>query len=101
MVWCGVVWYGMVCIIATCYNPLHPSITEQKMALSCEDLEEKLARLVAEFDQALAEKDEVMAEAERCQRKLDMAQRCRWLKGYGGLMLFVACSWFFVDVKLI
>eukprot|EP00913_Durusdinium_trenchii_P009484 g8914.t1 len=39
------------------------------------DLEEKLARLVAEFDQALAEKDEVMAEAERCQRKLDMAQR--------------------------
>ena len=34
-----------------------------------------MARLVAEFDQALAEKDEVMAEAERCQRKLDMAQR--------------------------
>ncbi|CAJ1438602.1 unnamed protein product, partial [Effrenium voratum] len=39
------------------------------------DLEEKLARLVAEFDQAQEEKDEVMAEAERCQKKLDMAQR--------------------------
>ena len=40
-----------------------------------QDLEEKLARLVAEFDQAQEEKDEVMAEAERCQKKLDMAQR--------------------------
>jgi len=73
----------MVCI-ATCYNPLHPSIT-------CEDLEEKLARLVAEFDQALAEKDEVMAEAERCQRKLDMAQRCPW-HPMGRMAQWVACS---------
>eukprot|EP00931_Biecheleriopsis_adriatica_P101533 TRINITY_DN7664_c0_g1_i1.p1 TRINITY_DN7664_c0_g1~~TRINITY_DN7664_c0_g1_i1.p1 ORF type:complete len:4295 (+),score=1011.97 TRINITY_DN7664_c0_g1_i1:399-12887(+) len=39
------------------------------------DLEEKLAGLVAEFDKAIAEKDEVMAEAERCQTKLNMAQR--------------------------
>eukprot|EP00930_Biecheleria_cincta_P103951 TRINITY_DN9605_c0_g4_i1.p1 TRINITY_DN9605_c0_g4~~TRINITY_DN9605_c0_g4_i1.p1 ORF type:complete len:4232 (-),score=759.91 TRINITY_DN9605_c0_g4_i1:457-13152(-) len=38
-------------------------------------LENKLKHLVAEFDQAIAEKDAVMAEAEKCQNKLDMAQR--------------------------
>ena len=39
------------------------------------DLEEKLAKLMSEFDAAMAEKDAVMQEAQRCQSKLDMAQR--------------------------
>ncbi|CAE8741814.1 unnamed protein product [Polarella glacialis] len=39
------------------------------------DLEEKLEHLVSEFDQAIEEKESVMAEAERCQAKLNMAQR--------------------------
>merc|ERR1712139_233030 len=39
------------------------------------ELEEKLAVLIAEFDKAMAEKDAVMAEAQKCQTKLDMAQR--------------------------
>merc|ERR1719281_2048732 len=34
-----------------------------------------LAVLIAEFDMAMAEKDAVMAEAQKCQTKLDMAQR--------------------------
>ena len=44
---------------------------------------------MAEFDQALAEKDEVMAEAERCQRKLDMAQR----RPLGGRASVHTCGW--------
>merc|ERR1712139_263120 len=39
------------------------------------ELEDKLSVLVAEFDKAMAEKDAVMAEAQKCQTKLDMAQR--------------------------
>merc|ERR1719281_1225346 len=39
------------------------------------ELEAKLAKLIAEFDMAMAEKDAVMAEAQKCQTKLDMAQR--------------------------
>jgi len=39
------------------------------------ELEKKLARLMAEFDKAMAEKDAVMKEAQKCQTKLDMAQR--------------------------
>ena len=39
------------------------------------DLEAKLAALMAEFDKAMADKDAVMAEAQKCQNKLDMAQR--------------------------
>ncbi|CAE7610116.1 ODA11 [Symbiodinium microadriaticum] len=39
------------------------------------DLEDRLATLVADFDEAIADKEAVMAEAERCQNKLDMAQR--------------------------
>ncbi|CAK0791281.1 unnamed protein product [Prorocentrum cordatum] len=38
-------------------------------------LEAKLAKLMAEFDKAMAEKNAVMAEAQKCQTKLDMAQR--------------------------
>ncbi|OEH75838.1 hypothetical protein cyc_03719 [Cyclospora cayetanensis] len=39
------------------------------------ELEEKLGTLVAEFDAAIAEKNDVEAEAEKCRRKLDLAQR--------------------------
>merc|ERR1719399_483786 len=39
------------------------------------ELEAKLAKLMKEFDKAMAEKDAVMKEAEKCQTKLDMAQR--------------------------
>merc|ERR1719253_1712790 len=39
------------------------------------DLEAKLAKLMKEFDKAMAEKDAVMKEAQKCQTKLDMAQR--------------------------
>ncbi|KAL8275355.1 hypothetical protein Esti_000677 [Eimeria stiedai] len=39
------------------------------------ELEGKLGKLVAEFDSAIAEKNAVEAEAEKCQRKLDLAQR--------------------------
>ncbi|KAL8453322.1 hypothetical protein Emag_001932 [Eimeria magna] len=39
------------------------------------ELEAKLGKLVAEFDSAIAEKNVVEAEAEKCQRKLDLAQR--------------------------
>merc|ERR1711959_159168 len=39
------------------------------------ELEAKLAILIADFDKAMAEKDAVMAEAQKCQTKLDMAQR--------------------------
>lgn len=35
----------------------------------------QLGKLVAEFDAAIAEKNAVEAEAEKCQRKLDLAQR--------------------------
>lgn len=35
----------------------------------------QLGQLVAEFDSAIAEKNAVEAEAEKCQRKLDLAQR--------------------------
>jgi dynein heavy chain len=38
-------------------------------------LEAKLAKLMKEFDKAMAEKDAVMKEAQKCQSKLDMAQR--------------------------
>jgi len=39
------------------------------------ELEERLRSLISEYDKAIAEKHAVMAEAERCQTKLDMAQR--------------------------
>mmetsp|Transcript_146756 Transcript_146756/g.471049 ORF Transcript_146756/g.471049 Transcript_146756/m.471049 type:complete len:4209 (+) Transcript_146756:103-12729(+) len=39
------------------------------------ELEAKLAKLMKEFDKAMKEKNEVMAEAQKCQNKLDMAQR--------------------------
>ncbi|CDJ30567.1 uncharacterized protein EMH_0006840 [Eimeria mitis] len=39
------------------------------------ELEEKLGQLVAEFDSAIAEKNAVEAEAQKCQTKLDLAQR--------------------------
>eukprot|EP00928_Gymnodinium_smaydae_P048229 TRINITY_DN3222_c2_g1_i2.p1 TRINITY_DN3222_c2_g1~~TRINITY_DN3222_c2_g1_i2.p1 ORF type:complete len:2601 (+),score=892.36 TRINITY_DN3222_c2_g1_i2:138-7940(+) len=39
------------------------------------DLEARLAKLMKEFDKAMKEKNDVMAEAEKCQNKLDMAQR--------------------------
>merc|ERR1719375_1810182 len=39
------------------------------------ELEAKLAKLMKEFDKAMAEKDAVMKEAQKCQVKLDMAQR--------------------------
>jgi dynein heavy chain len=39
------------------------------------ELEAKLAKLMKEFDKAMAEKDAVMKEAQKCQTKLDMAQR--------------------------
>lgn len=35
----------------------------------------QLGKLVEEFDAAIAEKNAVEAEAEKCQRKLDLAQR--------------------------
>merc|ERR1719253_2552439 len=38
-------------------------------------LEAKLAKLMKEYDKAMAEKDAVMKEAQKCQTKLDMAQR--------------------------
>jgi len=40
-----------------------------------QELEEKLAALVADYDKAMAEKEDVMLEAEKCQTKLMMAQR--------------------------
>jgi dynein heavy chain len=40
-----------------------------------QELEAKLAKLMAAFDKAMKEKAAVMAEAEKCQTKLDMAQR--------------------------
>lgn len=39
------------------------------------ELETKLAKLMNEFEKAMAEKDAVMKEAQKCQTKLDMAQR--------------------------
>jgi len=39
------------------------------------ELEAKLAQLMKEFDKAMAEKDAVLKEAQKCQTKLDMAQR--------------------------
>ena len=64
------------------------------MAPSCEDLEEKLARLVAEFDQALAEKDEVMAEAEAGHgTEVPMAQGVWRVDAFCGLQLiFRGCE---------
>jgi len=38
-------------------------------------LQSQLAALMAEFEKAMADKDAVMKEAQRCQTKLDMAQR--------------------------
>lgn len=39
------------------------------------ELEARLAKLMKDFDKAMAEKNAVMAEAQKCQNKLDMAQR--------------------------
>jgi len=39
------------------------------------ELETNLAALMKEFDKAMAEKNALMADAEKCQNKLDMAQR--------------------------
>jgi len=50
------------------------------------DLEDKLAKLMADFDAAMAEKNAVMAEAEKCQSKLDMAQRLINALGANGVI---------------
>jgi dynein heavy chain len=50
------------------------------------DLEEKLGGLIAEFDKAMAEKNAVQEEAERCQTKLEMAQRLVGALGANGVI---------------
>lgn len=39
------------------------------------DLNEKLSKLTAEFNKAVDEKNQAIAEAERCARRLSLAQR--------------------------
>merc|ERR1740138_126469 len=39
------------------------------------ELEERLGALIAEFEKAMAEKTAVQEEADRCQTKLEMAER--------------------------
>jgi len=50
------------------------------------ELEAKLAALVAEFDQAIADKNAVVAEAEKCQVRLQMAQRLVGALGANGVI---------------
>jgi len=49
-------------------------------------LDAKLAKLVSEFDAAMSEKNAVMAEAQKCQSKLDMAQRLVGALGANGII---------------
>merc|ERR1719450_1633682 len=54
-------------------NNANEKLAEVKALVAA--LESKLAKLMAEFDKAMSEKEAVMKEAQKCQNKLDMAQR--------------------------
>eukprot|EP00930_Biecheleria_cincta_P100463 TRINITY_DN920_c0_g1_i2.p1 TRINITY_DN920_c0_g1~~TRINITY_DN920_c0_g1_i2.p1 ORF type:complete len:4610 (-),score=1017.36 TRINITY_DN920_c0_g1_i2:106-13935(-) len=54
-------------------NAANTKLAEVKALVA--DLEANLAKLMKEFDKAMAEKNALMADAEKCQNKLDMAQR--------------------------
>ncbi|KAF4738460.1 hypothetical protein FOZ63_025846, partial [Perkinsus olseni] len=64
------------------------------------ELQAKLAKLVAEFDAAIAEKDAVMAEAQKCQNKLEMAQRLIGALGANGVIWEQTVSQIAVDLEV-